>query len=321
MTRSPLPQTKLRSLIARLALVLLGSTGALSATELFIRTDFSRRHVLGPFRDPEALYAPLHRNAAGFRDEEHAVERTPETETRILILGDSLTYGQGVIYSQIYPTLLREKVDASTEIIVAAHQGASTLQELALLERYGCQYSPDVVLVGVVTNDPQGVDEAPRQQPQWDLFSRRLNGLHLPKLLSYFANRLGDHYGWRYSYNQWEADVFREDVVTAWGGVVKDLAHRSRECGATRLYAFTLPGLADYSDPNILQRYRFKHATMAATFQQAKFETVNLFAAYLAEFGDRPARSLRPCPRNGHPGPEVHAWYAEQIWTYLWDDL
>jgi hypothetical protein len=304
----------------RFTLVWVSVLVVLIALELFVRTDYSKFHVFGAWPNGDQAY-PVTRNAAGFRDVDHEVEKTPGV-TRVLILGDSFTHGEGVSQTDYYSAQLRELAGPTFEFIIAARRGASTVDQLSFVEEYGCQFAPDVVMVGVVMNDIQGIPGVPVQQEDWHGISRHFAVLRLPYMLEYYIGRLGDELGLRYTYRQWEEDIFdsSQPWVDRWQVVASQLAETVSECGAEHLYAFTLP-YAEANVPEMLAVTEMKHEMSAAVFDQAGFVTVNLLPAYLEEFGDRPPRLMWALPNDPHPNAEIHHWYAGQMWSRLSEDL
>jgi hypothetical protein len=101
---------------------------------------------------------PVHINSLGLRDDrEYALAKTPGT-FRILVLGDSVTFGHGSVAEHTYPRLLegllrdwRPEVD--WQVWNAAVPGYNTSQELAQLLELGPIARPDLVVVGFYEND------------------------------------------------------------------------------------------------------------------------------------------------------------------------
>ncbi|MHC4454313.1 MAG: SGNH/GDSL hydrolase family protein, partial [Planctomycetota bacterium] len=96
-------------------------------------------------------------NSAGWRDREHSVKKPPHTY-RILGLGDSYLWGQGVKYKDIVLSKLEQllSVDAFNMTIETVNTGISstnTHDQLELLKYRGLQYDPDLIIVHFVLND------------------------------------------------------------------------------------------------------------------------------------------------------------------------
>lgn len=103
-------------------------------------------------------------NSAGFRGPEISAEKQKNTY-RILFLGDSITFGEGVYFEDTYPEQFRTLIqkenvfkDKTVESINAGVGGYNTRDEYALLEDTIDLYKikPDRVVVGYYLND---VDE------------------------------------------------------------------------------------------------------------------------------------------------------------------
>jgi len=95
-------------------------------------------------------------NEDGMRDEsDHLVPR-PSDVTRILLLGDSFTFGQGVDYEQIWPVIFERRLlenGFKAEVVKAGVQGYDTQQEVLYLEQLFPRYDPDVVILTFLPND------------------------------------------------------------------------------------------------------------------------------------------------------------------------
>ena len=98
-----------------------------------------------------------HVNRLGLRNPE--VPQRVEGETRVLVLGDSLVYGQGVGDRETLPFFLEEELRATESggttwsVVNSGHRAYDTRQELALLESLGTELDPDVVVMCWYWND------------------------------------------------------------------------------------------------------------------------------------------------------------------------
>lgn len=97
-------------------------------------------------------------NRFGFRDTDHSLKKPPGV-FRILGLGDSFTYGDGVGFDQTYLYRLERLLNSRAgshprvEIIKAGIFGYTAEPERLLLQHYGLAFDPDLVLVGFSPND------------------------------------------------------------------------------------------------------------------------------------------------------------------------
>jgi lysophospholipase L1-like esterase len=100
-------------------------------------------------------------NALGFRDtRDYSLDKPPGT-FRILVLGDSVTFGHGALSETTYPFLLEQELkrwrpDVNWQVWNLGVPGYATSQELSYLREVGPHYRPDLVVVGFYANDLAG---------------------------------------------------------------------------------------------------------------------------------------------------------------------
>lgn len=92
----------------------------------------------------------------GLRDESSHINPRPPNQTRVLLLGDSFTFGVGNDYKDIWPVILEHNLlDAgyNVDIVKAGVCEYDTTVELRLLERLFPKYHPDIVVFVFLPND------------------------------------------------------------------------------------------------------------------------------------------------------------------------
>ena len=94
-------------------------------------------------------------NDLGFRDQPFSRDRQPGT-VRLLVLGDSITWGKGVEEERRYSDQLADLLPGNVEIYNLGFEGATTDCVAEILERF-IEYRPDFVVVQAPGND---VDQA-----------------------------------------------------------------------------------------------------------------------------------------------------------------
>ncbi len=91
-------------------------------------------------------------NGKGLRGREFPYERVPGKK-RLLMLGDSNTFGYGLEENETYPRMLEEMLGEGHEVINAAVIGYGIDQEYLFFRREGIKYRPDIVIVGFSAGD------------------------------------------------------------------------------------------------------------------------------------------------------------------------
>jgi lysophospholipase L1-like esterase len=119
-------------------------------------SDQVRGYALAPdfhasLKSPE-FQTSISTNSQGLRERELG-PKAPGT-FRVLVLGDSFVFGQGVDAELAFPRLLESELakyrpDIKTQVINAGVPGYGTDQEFALLQELGWSYSPDLVIVNM----------------------------------------------------------------------------------------------------------------------------------------------------------------------------
>ena len=99
-------------------------------------------------------------NRYRLRDDEFPRSKPPG-EFRILVLGDSFTFGLGVAHDDLYTEQVEQFLDeipgcAPAQVINAGVAGYNTTQELIYLLREGLSFQPDLVVLGFYWNDLVG---------------------------------------------------------------------------------------------------------------------------------------------------------------------
>jgi GDSL-like Lipase/Acylhydrolase family len=153
------------SLVAGEALVRLRGAGGGPGGYAPVRTDRKDR---GPV------------NSQGYRDLERAVPRPPGVR-RVVCIGDSFTWGVGVLFDDTWPQRLERGLSRARgetwEAVNLAERGLNAVQEMQRLEAEGFAYGPDVVVVGYVLNDSEDENAAERRRAEdWVAESRRKAG-------------------------------------------------------------------------------------------------------------------------------------------------
>ena len=123
--------------------------------------DLSFAHA--PNRSAFLMGVPVSINSEGLRDREFSLEKPPGVY-RVMMLGDSTTFGWGVRQEDTAAKFLERKLNAalpagysSVEVMNAGVGNYDTVQEVTYYETIGWKYHPDLVVLVFFINDPEPV--------------------------------------------------------------------------------------------------------------------------------------------------------------------
>lgn len=130
--------------------------------QVFARNSPTLKWELRPNQRAFTIDAPVVTNSEGFRGPEFQVAKGPNT-FRIVVLGDSVTFGVGARFEETYGQQLRRMLaaqypDRKIEVLNMAVAGYNTRQELIVLREKALTYVPDLVVLGFYWNDVLGND-------------------------------------------------------------------------------------------------------------------------------------------------------------------
>lgn len=94
-------------------------------------------------------------NSYGFRGREYSIAKPADTY-RIIVLGDSITFGNRLAPEENFPAVLEKLYESSGKVVEVLNLGLGgydTLQEVATLADIGLQFQPDLVILGYCIND------------------------------------------------------------------------------------------------------------------------------------------------------------------------
>ena len=113
-------------------------------------------HTLAPGQNSFTHSFPVTTNSYGFRDREYPMIPLAGT-VRILCLGDSLTFGDGVAVDDTYTkqleTILNERGGHKYEVINTGVPSYDTWQEVTFFKTKGVKFEPRIVVLGFYGND------------------------------------------------------------------------------------------------------------------------------------------------------------------------
>lgn len=239
-------------------------------------------------------------NSRGLRNPEIGVERTPGVR-RIIVLGDSLTFGWGVDEAHTYPRRLEARLNATGarhEVINAGVGNYNTSQQVAWFTERGVAYQPDEVVLGFYIND---AEPTPRKAQGW-LASRSYLYVVFASALDAVQRKLGTKKG----FVEYYADLY-EDRNPGWRQCREALEQLIAACRARNIQ-LTIALLPELHDVEDTYPFRFVHEKVAGVVG-GRVPLVDLDGA----FKGRDPKSLWVSPGDAHPNAAAQEIIAERL--------
>jgi len=192
--------SKIRAFFLNVVLLILSSAILISILEIWLQITSTRK------ADNFATTKEWHkkfvtRNSHGLRDKEYSYNK-PDEIYRILVLGDSQTFGHGIKrledtwHKKLEVLLNKGFSNQKFEVIALAGEGWNTDTQLYELFRRGFKYDPDLVLLAFYHNDvPRGqFFDCPLSDidvlPNYKIFNRIKKHSEIYSFLKLRINRL-----------------------------------------------------------------------------------------------------------------------------------
>jgi lysophospholipase L1-like esterase len=253
-----------------------------------------------------------HLNNYGLRGPDIAPEK-PEGVFRIIVLGDSFTFGEGVKWEDTFTyqleQILRERVSPKIEVLNFGTSSWSTSDETTYLEQVGVQFQPDLVLNVYVLNDANyagGLD-------MWENFRAKYEATGWLKhsyLFSFAYATIAQQMIGR-AYSQEMVNSALQDQA-AWDASFHFLQKGDGIAkGVDAAYAVIIFPFLYQLDENY--PFAVLHQKISDFTQSVNIPTLDLLPA----FSGQPYAALWAHPSDQHPNEIGHRLAAEAIANFL----
>lgn len=266
-------------------------------------------------------------NNLGMRDRVRD-EKKPAGVKRVLVLGDSMVFGQAVEQEKVFTHLLEQKLGSSIEVLNAGHCAYNTEEEYHFLKYRGLKWEPDILILGYcLVNDTIDCTQA---ENDFQIIQERQNKIQYQ--LSTFLERhsVVFHLG-----SAWIRFYALDGARTAyiqklyegepWKKSQQYLLRIYELCRARQIpfHLMIFPVTYTYEAKNDFLKYRFQelHEKVQQTFQEkADVFWIDLLPS-LQNYQKQYPQSSLVVPYDGHPNEKFHQLIAEVLYSTLKSQL
>ena len=268
-----------------------------------------------PNRSAFLMGVPVSISSQGLRDREFAEVKPPHVY-RILMLGDSTTFGWGVREQDTAAKLLERKLNAQSsngdekyEVINAGVGNYDTVQEVTYYQTRGRAFHPDLVVLVFFINDPEPVPTEKK--------SFLLNNSYL---LAFATNRLDGilrFAGVRPYWKQYYASLYDDNKpgFQACKHALKDIASATGNDGA-RLLVAILPELHQINGDTY--PFRAEEQKIKDIVEAEHVPVLDLIEG-LKDHG--PEEELWVTAKDDHPNAKANGLISDQLQQWILHNL
>jgi lysophospholipase L1-like esterase len=264
-----------------------------------------------PNRSAFLMGAAVSINSHGLRDREYSLSKPPDVY-RIVLLGDSTTFGWGVTTERTVAKILEAELNriqvpgySRFEVLNAGVGNYNTVQEVTHYLTYDRDFHPDLVILQYFINDAEPV---PKERSSGLLLGRSY-------LVAYAISRFDAMMrltGVRPSWKQYYAGLYEDGLpgIEAAKHALATLATRTRTEG-TKLLVTILPELRELNNdyPFVSQHQKIKDVLTAN-----QVPVIDLIDGLR---GHGPERSLWVTEADRHPNGKANALVAAQVLRWI----
>jgi len=253
-------------------------------------------------------------NSQGQRDYEYSLAKPPGVY-RILLLGDSTTFGWGVPMGETSAKILERELNAQHvpgyqrfEVINSGVGNYDTVQEVTYYKTQGRNFHPDLVVLGYFINDPEPVPS----QKNIPLIDRSYLVAYVTNRYDGVLRRLGTRPDWKAYY----LSLYNDDRpgFQACKAALVDLAASTRSDNAKLLVAL-IPELHQINND---YPFTAAHQKIKDTLAPEHVPVLDLIDG-LRNHG--PEITLWVTPLDDHPNGKANALIAAQLRDAILADL
>ena len=238
-------------------------------------------------------------NTYGFTDRERTRAKSPGIY-RIMVLGDSFIWGDGIDYERVWSHILERKLLAAYDSVEVCHWGVSgwsTKNEFDFFREHGKDYDIDLLLIGWVDNDPDLGAKVKAKDP-----AAEYPGIYKvwPSLAQRLVNGAEDS-----EYEDWLNNLYSKENLVEYGKLLATFRTCLDEQKVPAIFVMT-PGPFN-------EEMKVRFAVAETMIRHAGFPCFNLYSAAERKLGHYSTDQLQASRVNGHPGILMTEEFAAEV--------
>lgn len=272
-----------------------------SLKQISTKSELGHEHI--PNRIARLQNVDIRTNNLGMR----GGEPNTQADTKVLMLGSSITLGWGVPEEQIYPSILKQRLQNLTknslEVFNAGVGNYNTYREIQAFFSKQKQLSPDVIVLNYFVNDGEIL---PAPKSNWLLENSQLAVLLWSRL-----EQIKTKFGVQESFEEHYKNIYKDDFE-GWILTQKSFAKLAKYANDRNIPVI----VAMIPDIHNLKNYPFGfiHEKVKKLSEDNGFVFVDLYDSF--KNIDKP-EGIWAMPGDPHPNAKGHQMIADQLFPVL----
>jgi len=262
-------------------------------------------HEHSPGKTGIYMGIPVAINREGWRDIERTLAKKPGV-VRIMMLGDSLTFGWGVAPDEVVSRRLEQRLnsrgDGEYEVLNTGIGNANTAMETAYFIHKGALYKPDIVVLNYFIND---AEVTPKRKNNF-FVENFYATVFLGGRYDILARRFFGRSDWQHYYR----DLYAPDQP-GWLAAKRAIAELSAYCTTHHIKLVII----HYPELHQLAPYPFQDITDQVAAQARRLNIP--FLDLLPFVRNEDPKSLWVTATDAHPNGRASAIYAREMDRFL----
>jgi lysophospholipase L1-like esterase len=340
-----------------LIVILYGFNYYLKSEDQFLKGPFDSNYYHGNLIKYSNIYTPpkdynraqiitwghkTKRNRYGFRSGEITLK--PKGVFRVMVLGDSFTWGAGLAENEMYTSILDSLLKSyfknqKIEVLNCALSGSPTTTERDILRKLKDTVQPDLIIVGFCVNDPQQKNEDYSEEKEnfiknWgDVFTqikKDFSFVHLNYIGDQIVNAIYNYNDRKATWPDWYTALGRayNPKLKNWKDFIQALTDiknisDSLNCPKPIIGIFNQFSSINYHTEMRLKEQRGLNISLNWLHQvyvaasKIGFEAINYYPLIDKEILNKKlsVENMRVNPLDGHPSALLNMIYAKEIFN------
>lgn len=263
-------------------------------------------HEHVPGKSGTYMGVPVSINSHGWRDQEYALEK-PSNVIRIMMLGDSVTFGWGAPPEGVTSNILEKRLNQDSDklqyqVLNTGIGNSNTAMQVAYFLHTGYRFKPDIVILNYFINDAEPTPTRKKNVLIENLYS----AVYLAGRIDIVKRMYLGHSDWKTYYQ----NLYRPQEP-GWLATQEALTRLADFCKQNGIALL----LAHYPELHELAPYPFQNV-QHLLLEEAQKDGIP-FVDLLPSVKDEDPSSLWVTPTDAHPNGKAGERFAEALYKAL----